>query len=508
MEQPLSDLSDSSMRAHTDALAIIDVGSNSARVAVFERDIAGHLRTLASSRASLRLVHDVDARGELTDATMVRTMEALRDFKALATGAGAGRIVAVATAAMRDAANGELFAERMRSELGFHIEIINGAAEARYGFNGAVRGLSVTSGLLFDVGGGSMEVTRYERRRRQADVTLPLGALRASERFLESDPPTRAQVRRLRHHVRHQLAKNGVERLARGDTLVGTGGTLRNLAKIDRQAQRYPIGSLHGYELPCDRLTEIIERLATVKEKRRDTLPGLSAERADSIVGGAVVIQTLAEFVRAPHILVSGQGLREGLALGLLDIPVGSPAIVREASLSSLVARFDGWTPESAARREKLAATLYRAIERRGLPIVGAAVAQAARVLDIGRSLGVVNRHAHVADMLLTTELNGFSHRELALLSAIVRRAGDRHADIISLALDGSVSPKLVERAAIILALADQIEARCPRGQPIAVRSDIGRVVTLSIPLLPSWLVKDLDKRFERAFARALVIRH
>jgi exopolyphosphatase/guanosine-5'-triphosphate,3'-diphosphate pyrophosphatase len=134
-------------------------------------------------------------------------------------------------------------------------------------------------------------------------------------------------------------------------------------------------------------------------------------------------------------------------------------------------------------------------------------VEQAARVLDIGRSLDVVNRHKHVSDIVLTTELNGFSHRELALLSAIVRRAGDRNADVISIALDGDVSHKVVERAAIILALADEIEARCPRGQPIAVRPEIGRSVTLSIPLLPSWLARNLDKRFERAFGRALIIR-
>jgi len=139
---------------------------------------------------------------------------------------------------------------------------------------------------------------------------------------------------------------------------------------------------------------------------------------------------------------------------------------------------------------------------------VATAVTQAARVLDIGRSLDVVNRHEHVADIVLTTELNGFTHRELALLSAIVRRAGDRNADILPLAVDDEVGPKLVERAAIILALADEIEARCPRGRPIAIRSDIGRDVTLSIPMLPSWLAKDLDKRFARAFGRALIVRH
>ena len=297
-------------------------------------------------------------------------------------------------------------------------------------------------------------------------------------------------------------------RLAPGDRLVGTGGTLRNLAKIDRQTRRYPIGGLHGYELSVDRLEEVVDRLAATKEKRRDDVPGLSAERADSIVGGAVAIQTLAEFVRAKHILVSGQGVREGIALKLLKIPVGSPETVKEASLASLVSRFDGWRREAASRRRGVASALQRALEPRAPAGVATAIDHAARVLDIGRSLDVVNRHEHVADILLSTELNGFAHHELALVSAIVRRAGDRHADVISLGLAGdTLEPEPVDRAAIILALADEIEARCPHGGRIAVDCKIGRSVTLSVPLLPSWLVKDLDKRFERAFGRSLIVR-
>jgi len=495
-------------RAPGEAVAVIDIGSNSGRVVVFQRDPSGHLRARADSRASLRLVDDVDRRGELTEATMGRATEALRDFKAIALGAGATRIVAVATAAMRDASNGALFAERLQRELGIRIDIISGGAEARYGFDGAMRGLAVTSGLLFDVGGGSMELTRFERRRRGGDISLPLGALRLSSGFLETDPPKRPQLRRLRDHVRHHLRKADVKRLARDGGLVGTGGTLRNLAKIDREAQRYPIANLHGYELPFDRLADIVEQLARLKEKDRDRLPGLSAERADSIVGGAVAIHALAEFVRATHLVVSGQGMREGLALGLLGIPVGSPETVKEAALASLVARFGGWTREAAARRASVAATLYRAIEPRGPVILNGAVRHAAGVLDIGRALDVVNRHGHVADILLTTELNGFTHAELALLAAVVRRAGDRHADVRSLAAIGGVGPKFVERAAIILSLADEIEARCPPGQAIAIRSEVNRNVTLSIPVLPSWLEQDLEKRFERAFGCELIVRH
>ncbi len=495
-------------RSRGDIVAVIDIGSNSGRVMVFEREPSSHLRLLAGSRASLRLVHDVDTRGALSDATMARTTEALRDFQAIANGAGAGRIVAVATAAMRDAANGPVFAERLRRELGIRIEIIGGLAEARYGFAGAVRGLAVSNGLLFDLGGGSLQITRFTSRRLGKGVSLPFGALRVSERFLESDPPTVKQIRRLRDHVRRHLEKAHVARLAPGDRLVGTGGTLRNLAKIDGRARRYPIGGLHGYELSVDRLQEVIDRLAATKEKRRDDVHGLSAERADSIVGGAVAIQALAEFVHAKHILVSGQGVREGIALKLLRIPVGSPETVKEASLASLVSRFDGWRREAASRRRGVASALHRALEPRAPAGVAAAIDDAARVLDIGKTLDVVNRHEHTADILLSTDLNGFAHHELALVSSIVRRAGDRHADVISLGPVGDTAvPGPVDRAAVILALADEIEARCPHGSRIAVECKVGRSVTLSIPLLKSWLVKDLDKRFERAFGRSLIVR-
>ena len=496
-------------RSRGEIVGVIDIGSNSGRVMVFERDTSSHLRLLANSRASLRLVHDVDTRGALSDATMARATEALRDFQAIATGAGAGRIVAVATAAMRDATNGPLFAERLQRELGIRIEIIGGLAEARYGFAGAVRGLAVSSGLLFDLGGGSLQITRFAGRRLARGVSLPYGALRVSERFLESDPPTGKQLRRLRDHLRSDLVKAQVTRLAKGDRLVGTGGTLRNLAKIDGRMRQYPIGGLHGYELKVDRLQEIIDRLAATKEKRRDDVHGLSAERADSIIGGAVAIQTLAEFVRARHILVSSQGVREGIALRLLKIPIGSPETVKEASLASLVSRFDGWRREAASRRRGVASELHRALEPRAPASVATAIDDAAHVLDIGRSLDVVNRHEHVADILLSTELNGFAHDELALVSSIVRRAGDRHADVISIgvALD-SLDLGAVDRAAIVLALADEIEARCPHGVPIAVDCKIGRTVTLSVPLLPSWLAKDLDRRFERAFGRSLIVRH
>lgn len=488
-------------------MAVIDIGSNSGRVMVYERDDAGHLRLLAASRASLGLVRDVDERGAFSESTMAGAMEALRDFKEVATGAGAGRIRAVATAATRDATNGGVFIQRVRRELGIAIDLIDGLDEARYGFAGAVRGLLVTDGLLFDLGGGSVQVTRFERRRIVSAQSLPLGALRLSEKFLRSDPPTRKQLKRLREHVGGILADASIRPLRRGEVLVGTGGTIRNLARIDLFDRPGTLDLVHGHVLTLDRIRAQVARLAATRESKRDEISGLSDDRADSVVGGAIAIARLAEVVKAQGIVVSGQGLREGVAAELLGMPLATPAAVREASINSLVSRFDGWSIEASTRRRRIAATLFSAVQPRANASLTTVLDDAARVLDIGRSVDVLHRQEHVASILASTDLVGFTHVELGMLVAVIRRSGDRHAPIA--AVDGTfghVDESDIDRAAVTLALADEIEARAPRG-PVRLTCDVGRQVTIGVPSLRSWREKDLDRRFERSFGKRLVVK-
>jgi exopolyphosphatase/pppGpp-phosphohydrolase len=187
---------------------------------------------------------------------------------------------------------------------------------------------------------------------------------------------------------------------------------------------------------------------------------------------------------------------------------VGSPEQAKNASLGSLGLRFDSWSPEASMRRRSVAAALYRALEPRRQPHIADALDHAARILDIGRSVDVVKRHEHTADIVLSAELHGFSHAEIALMSAIVRRAGDRHADDRSMGVLVDATDRAhLDRAAVILALADEIEARCRHGVPIALTCRIDRRVSLLVPLLPAWRPKDLDRRFERAFGRALIVK-
>jgi len=492
-----------------EAIAIIDIGSNSGRVVVYAADETGRLRLLAGTRAALRLVNDVDEKHVLGRHAVDGALEALRDFRAVALGAGATRIRAVATAAMRDASNGAAFIARVRKELRIAIEIIDGEQEAEYGFRGALRGLPVEHGLLFDLGGGSLQVSQFRHRRLLRAWSLPLGALRLSHHFLTSDPPRPAQLHRLGHHVREQLDQAGIPRLERLQTLIGTGGTVRNLAKIDRRSRSYPIARVHGYVLSRRGLKDVAASLAEQREGQREEVAGLSDERSDSIVGGAVTLSALTERVGASAILVAGQGVREGIAYDTVDSSLPTVAAIREQAIGSLASRFDTFRPGAARRRARLARNILERLDPGASGETHEAMSYGARLLDIGRSIDFFDRHRHAATIAIETELDGFTHRELALTAALMRAAGkekvrarDWRPLIEETEEDG------LERAAIALALADAIEERLRPGRSPALDWRLGkRRVELSIPGLLAWRAGALDRRFRRAFERDLVVR-
>jgi exopolyphosphatase/guanosine-5'-triphosphate,3'-diphosphate pyrophosphatase len=423
-------------------------------------------------------------------------------------GAGATRTVAVATAALRDAQNAPALLARVREELGVEVRIISGEEEAWYGFLGALHDLPVEHGVLFDMGGGSMQVSHFQRRTRQRSVSLPLGSLRLSDAFLLSDPPKTAEVRRLQVHVREMLQKAEVVPLLGGEALVGTGGTVRNLAKVDRIARGYPLTRIHGYGISRRRVHELTALLAARRLKQRRDIPGLNDDRGDSIVGGALAIETLMELIDAREVVVSGEGVREGLVLGGPEQPLPAPAAVREASVAALAARFEVWNPSTAARRAHVAQELQQALEPGAPDEMRQALRYAARLLDIGRSVDFFDRHHHAADMAIETDLGGFSHRDLALVSSVLRHAGDE--DTPEERLAPLVTPEdlpAIERAAILLRVADDIEERCPPAAPLTLECHRGtRDVVVIVPQIVAWRPRKISGRFQRAFARTLVV--
>ncbi len=255
-----------------DPIAVVDIGSNSGRVMVFRPEAGGHLHVLAGSRAALRLARDLDRTGRIPPEALERAFEALRDFRAIALGSGVRRFEAAGTSALRDAANGPPFIRRVKRELGITIRILSGLEEARFGFLGAVGGLPVDRrGVLRPggrqpAGGPLPRPASRGRGERAARLAARLG------RLPEVGPADSARGEEApRARAGHAARGGAASRSRPTSSSSAPAASLRNLAKIDQRASRYPIARLHGY---------VLDRAPAARHQRRARLREAEEARA------------------------------------------------------------------------------------------------------------------------------------------------------------------------------------------------------------------------------------
>jgi exopolyphosphatase/guanosine-5'-triphosphate,3'-diphosphate pyrophosphatase len=288
--------------------------------------------------------------------------------------------------------------------------------------------------------------------------------------------------------------------------MIGTGGTIRNLAKVDGRRRDYPIPPLHGYELTRTRLRDLSALLAGRKRRSRALLPGLNTERADSIVGGAIAAECILERGGAGRITVAGLGLREGIVLDALGLGLPPPADVRRIALATLCRRFTPCAAGHEGRRVRLARALFRLLEPERDAIVEEMLEHAAACLDIGRSIDYYRRHQHTAAILRASGLFGFRHREIAKLAAIVELSDINGWNLKHYRplLRKADQPGLA-RAGLVLALADQLDHRLPPGAEARIRGRMRADACLLFePALAPWDAPRFRARFQQAFGREL----
>lgn len=247
-----------------------------------------------------------------------RALEALKMFRSIVEFEQIEYVVAVATSAVREASNRDAMLSRVYDETGFEFRVLSELDEAQYAFVGAMRALSVRSCLLFDLGGGSLELVRSEGGRITRVRSLPLGALRLTRGFDDAA--------KLAKHVRSSLPPPEELRLRPGERLVGVGGAARALAKYDQHLRRYPLAKAHGYRMETCSVQEMAGSLERMPPDKISELGPVGRARSETISAGARVVAELASASGADSVTVSAHGLREGaLAASLCGHPAGSP---------------------------------------------------------------------------------------------------------------------------------------------------------------------------------------
>ena len=491
--------------------AVIDVGSGSARAVVMQVNHGGGIEIVAQQRVTLNLMSHVGSDGYLDEPGLASTLDALEDFALVARAYGIETIHAVGTAALRESGNARQITVAAEHRFGIPLRIIDGSDEAAYCFVGAIHGLGTQDGLLADIGGGSTEVVQFRDRKLRSSLSLPLGSLRIANQFDLGDRPEAESVQAAYDYVRTVLTNAGVEPLPEGATLVGSGGSVRLLSRLDRLREPYPIIKLHGYEIRASALVEQIEQLAAMSRIDRASIPGMNPERSHSIIGGAVVAHALMQHLETDRLLVSGQGLREGLARHpeppstCESVQLPPLESVRSESLADLVGRFADRFGQRGERRAELAGRIADAVWSGGNRQLANSLRCAARLLDIGNAVDYYNRLNRTASIIVRTDLPGFTHAESAQIAStlLAAESGPLPRRFRQNRLVSPAELRLVDQAAVMLLTADELDGRMPKGMG-ANAVTIGREEGTWRIATPSWsavAAPSLPAKWKKAFA-------
>jgi len=297
-------------------LAAIDIGTNSTKMTVADVSDAGALTVVSEQSDVTRLGEGVDASKRLGDVPMSRTLDAIARFADDARNQGAQTVLGAGTSALRDAANGADFIAQAKARAGVDIQIISGDREAQLAY-AAVRSdttLNIPAEaflLVFDIGGGSTELILGDRAGVGRHKSLDIGAVRLTERFLHSDPPTVYELDQAA-----QYARAAFDTFPTPDTpplVAGIGGTAVNIAAVTLGQAKPEPDALHGVTLAHSDVAAALDRFAHLPLAQRREIPGLEPKRADVIVAGALILDCLLTYFHADRFTLSARGLRYGL---------------------------------------------------------------------------------------------------------------------------------------------------------------------------------------------------
>jgi exopolyphosphatase/guanosine-5'-triphosphate,3'-diphosphate pyrophosphatase len=303
-------------------VGVVDLGTNSTRLLVAEVQ-DGRVAELERRTVVTRLGEGVEATGRLSEAAVARVCEALAVYREVLDRLGASEVVAVATSAMRDAANGPAFRDEISDRFGIDARTISGDEEARLTFLGATSDRRAgAETVVIDIGGGSTEyVTGQAGSDPGFHVSTRMGSVRHSERHLHDDPPTSEQMAALaedaRAIVRNEVPADGRERVEEGIAVAGTATTL---AAIAQELDPYDPDKVHGYRVGQGTCERIVAQLAALTVDQRRRVTGLHPDRAPTIVGGAVILLESMRAFDLDEIEVSEADILHGAALAATDV--------------------------------------------------------------------------------------------------------------------------------------------------------------------------------------------
>jgi exopolyphosphatase/guanosine-5'-triphosphate,3'-diphosphate pyrophosphatase len=498
-------------------IAALDLGTNSFHLLVADVHPDGHFEPLVREKAMLRLGDVVSRKGRIPESAADVAVDTVRRFRLLAEAAGATEVLACATSAIRRAANGDDVVDRIEREAGVSVEVISGLREAELIFS-AVRAsvlLEPAPALCFDLGGGSVEIMVGDAGGLAYATSENLGVGRLSAEFVDSDPMSKDDRRRLRAHVVDVLSPVA-DRVATFEPklAIGSSGTLEDIGRMVAERREHDVPtSLNQLSFTRDEFLPLYRQILASTSTDRLRMNGLEARRVDLIGAGVIFLETAMELFGFEEITICEWALREGIVLEAIgrhdpDDWSEDPRAIRRASVHGLARRCNA--PEAHSRHvARLALELFdQTAELHGLGSTDRELLEYAALLhDIGEHVSPTGHHRHSAYLIRHGQLRGFDPAEIQLLEALARwhRRGDpKPGEEFPLA-----DPERLRSLAAFLRLADGLDrSRSGVVRDLDVRVGPSLVVVRlhadGDPELELWGARRKRELFEKVFGRDL----
>ena len=434
-------------RAEPRQAAVIDVGSNSVRLVIYRLD-GRAIWTVYNEKALAGLGRDLPATGRLSPDGVEAALVVLRRFRALLDGWKANEVMVVATAAVRDAADGPMFLKKVRDETGLTVRLLEGEEEARYAALGVLAGDPEAHGVVADLGGSSLELIRLDGQAPADGVSLPLGPFSLGA-------PRPLVIDRTRHVIEKALEPHAKRFAAREFHAVG--GAWRNLALLHMELAGYPLRVAHQYEMGRGDAVELAKFVERQSKASLQRIEGLSKRRFETLPYAALVLEEAIRALKVEKVVISAFGLREGLLLESMDAEVRKRDPLIEGC--EVLTAVRGLSTDLGGALEAWISPTFE-----HLPAVFAhrdptLVAAACRLADLGARLHPDHRADIAFEQVLRAPIAGMDHPERAFLASCVF---SRHSAASSTPEEGTIARILTpERRQRARALGAAIRLGC-----------------------------------------------
>lgn len=479
----------------------------------------GAYTLIDQAKEMVRLSEGMGSERVIKDEPAKRTLDTLRLFKRLMGAYRVAEVCSVATAAVREAANGKEFMRTVFEETGIEFQVISGLKEAYYDYIGVVNTIGHDTFYMVDTGGASTEVAYVENRVLKESFSIPYGAVNITELLLKKKM-TKKNLATARDHIEGILDSLPWV-MERGIPVVGLGGTIRSLAKYDKAVQGIPLNTIHHYTLTRANYDTFMGRIHnTINTEQIKALPGVNKSRADILLGGLLPLECIMERVNAKSLVISGNGLKEGLFYETFWLPRTGTRIVDNVLQHSIenAMKLYRVNLKHAYQVTDLALTMFDGLASRfDLGGKDRRILSTAGLLhDIGMAVEYYYHHYHGFYLTLNARLTGLELREQVMVAFCVGNHRDSKLKIDWTQYSTLINKKdmqKIEVMSMLLKIAEKLD-RSESGviQQLKVDvDDVARTVTLTLISnddveLERYASSKLAEGFEKLFKYGLNI--